>query len=88
MMNGNTVTKEFNIYAKDVTCIKCSLCYDCSSPSNRTFCQEFSMEVKPLNVADNMYKAKNCIFFMPDGLPRSIVKSQDRERWYEKDSMG
>lgn len=82
-----TVTKCFRFHKEFVTCTKCRLNYSGRDNGKRTFCQEFSRIIDPKEVEFNEKTATTCHYFVPDGLSRYILKSKERERWYEKDSI-
>ena len=74
------VLKEF------LTCVNCDLCYNQNNEPR--FCQEYSLEIDPLEKKDNLFRASKCDYWIPNPRGKSLRKwmgadAPEHKRWYE-----
>lgn len=79
---------EFLLDEGYVSCDMCALCYTANGELDASFCQAFSISKNPEDVEKNKEIASKCKYYVPKFMARPLVKTEEYEAWYEKDSMG
>ena len=84
---GKFVVISFELDEGYISCDMCACCYGKDGDLDPSFCQIFSYRKDPENFDDNRNTAMSCPNYVPKFMVRSMVKTPEVERWYEKDSM-
>ena len=76
--------RTFTVNEEVIRCNNCQLNY-----TKNGFCQEFSSNIDNNN-EEQIKNALTCKYWHPNTIPRNKFSADapERERWYEKDSMG
>lgn len=79
----NVIRRDIAFASDYVTCVNCACNYNASIPTERTFCQIYSMSVDPHQVANNELRAQACDQWVPVGIDRNKMITPDHKYRYE-----